>query len=69
MYRVAYVSPLDGKVYRFRRVYHDLISAQSAADDHNIGEPCIHHWAEPIEDEPSPVSNVEIKISQQSLII
>ena len=68
-YQVAFRSPLDGKVYRLRRVYHDLISAQSAADDYNIGEPCIHHWAEPIEEEPSHVSNVEITNSQQSLII
>jgi hypothetical protein len=69
MYQVAYRSPLDGQVYRLRRKYSDLISAQSAADDYNIGEPCIPHWAEPIKEEPSHVSNVEITISQESLII
>jgi hypothetical protein len=65
-YRVAYLSPLDGKVYRFRRVYSDLISAMSAADDYNVGEPCIHHWVEP---EPSADSKDEITVSQNSLSI
>jgi hypothetical protein len=72
MYQVAYRSPLDGQVYRLRRKYSDLISAQSAADDYNVTTDCwnpIPHWAEPIEEEPSHVSNVEITISQESLII
>lgn len=52
MYRVAYLSPLDGKVYYLRKVYPDLISAASAADDYNVTTDCwnpITHWAEPIE--------------------
>jgi hypothetical protein len=65
-YRVAFLSPLDGKVYLFKRVYSDLISAMSAADDYNVGEPCIQHWVEP---EPSSVSNDEIEVSQNFLSI
>jgi hypothetical protein len=53
MYQVVYRSPLDGKVYRLRRKYNDLISAQSAADDYNVTTDCwnpITHWIEPVEE-------------------
>lgn len=71
-YRVAYRNPQSGEVHHLRRIYTDRIEAQSAADDYNVTADCWHpvpHWAEPIEEEPSHVSNVEITNSQQSLII
>jgi hypothetical protein len=62
-YRVCFRSR-DGKVYYLRREYGDLIAAQSAADDYNIGEPTIPHWVE-----PSSVSNNDRSVSQNSLRI
>jgi hypothetical protein len=53
-YRIAYQYP--GKpVGYFRKTYTDLISAESAADDYNVGEPFACHWVEPI-GEPVEVS-------------
>jgi hypothetical protein len=70
-YRVAF-RDRQGQVHHFRRVYTDLIGVQSAVDDYKIGEPETEFWYEPIEsslDSPSPISNVEHIISQQSLIV
>jgi hypothetical protein len=67
-YRIAFRSPLSGEVHYFRKEYTDLIGVQSAVDDYKIGEPETEFWYEPV-DEPSPVSNVEITISQTPLII
>lgn len=66
-YRVAFRDH-QGEVHYFRRVYTDLIEVQSAVDDYRIGEPETEFWHEP-GGEPSAISNNDLGISQQSLII